>query len=87
MFCDGHIDCPPNADDESKELCYVIRFYCKAENDRISIPIGAVCNGVIDCLDASDEETNYNCQDRYKCMSLNGTKVTEIWYFGGKFGK
>ena len=73
-LCDGEIDCPgTEADEIGWEKCKG-RFYCDSLDGKVSVPIREKCDGVIHCLDGSDE-TGEACPDRFWCSSQNGKLV------------
>ena len=72
FFCDGHPNCNVNYEDETASMCRD-RYFCQA-GARVNIAQSEVCDGTVDCNDASDENRT-TCPDRFFCKSLNGAKV------------
>ena len=76
QMCDGVIDCQPFGLDEDESNCKANRFICKASDNSVSIDMDKKCDGIIDCMDGTDEDSTL-CNHRFQCSSMNGTKVSD----------
>ena len=78
-ICDGYIDCPGTQQDEDVALQCHGRFACLTLDGRVNINLKEKCDGVLDCMDGSDEDTE-TCPDRFQC-SLDNNKLVRVMFF------
>ena len=88
-ICDGYVDCPGTQQDEGvvtegvKIECSG-RFACLTHDGRVNINLSQKCDGFVDCLDGSDENTE-NCPDRFQCSTDDNKWVSAIFVPRGVF--